>query len=329
MDTAQAGAACYPLFPRPPSVLAVECHERFFVSDPSRSSESAGVLFGLVAYSTWGFAPAYWKLVSDIAPVELLAHRVFWSLAIAALLLGVTRSYAGFRAVFATPRMLVPVALAAFLLATNWLVFIYAVTSDQVLSTSLGYYLNPLLSVVLGLAVLGERLRPLQWVAVLIAAAGITFYVFTLGELPWISVFLAGSFGLYGLIRKMAPVLPIVGFGVEMAVLTPPCIALVLWLSGSGEASVPVGNLGMDAYIAASGLITALPLICFNAAAKRLRLVTVGILQYIAPSLTLGLAVMYWGEPFDAVHMWTFGAVWLALAIFTLESIVHSHRQDA
>ncbi|MEE3331101.1 MAG: EamA family transporter, partial [Myxococcota bacterium] len=150
------------------------------MSDPSRSSESAGFLFGLVAYSTWGFAPAYWKIVSDIAPVELLAHRVFWSLAIAALLLGVTKSYAGFRAVFSTPRMIVPVALAAFLLATNWLVFIYAVTSDQVIATSLGYYLNPLLSVVLGLAVLGERLRPLQWVAVLIAAAGITFYIFTL-----------------------------------------------------------------------------------------------------------------------------------------------------
>ena len=163
------------------------------------------MLFGLAAYSVWGFAPAYWRVVSEISPIELLAHRVFWSLAIAAGLLGLTKSV---RRRFARSsrrrRLLLPVALAAFLLATNWLVFIYAVSTDQVVATSLGYYLNPLLNVVLGLAVLGERLRPVQWVAVAISASGIVFYVFTLGELPWISVFLAGSFGLYGLVRKIA-----------------------------------------------------------------------------------------------------------------------------
>jgi chloramphenicol-sensitive protein RarD len=284
------------------------------------------VLFGLVAYATWGLAPAYWKPVGDVSPLELLAYRVFWSSAIAVGLLALTKSFAGFRAVFTTPRMLFPVAAAAFLLAMNWLVFIYAVSIDQVVATSLGYYLNPLLNVVLGLAILGERLRPIQWMAVAIAASGIITYVFTLGELPWISVALASSFALYGLVRKTAPVEPIIGFAVEMAVLLVPCAVVVWWLSSGGEAQFPYGTLGKDAYIALSGVITALPLICFNAAAKRLPLVTVGILQYIAPSMTLALAVLLWDEPFEAVHGWTFGAVWIALAIFTVEAVLHARR---
>jgi chloramphenicol-sensitive protein RarD len=299
------------------------------VSDPKRSRESAGVLFGLAAYTTWGVAPAYWRVVSEVSPVELLANRVFWSLAIAVVLLGVSKSFGTFRAAFATPRQVFPVAIAAFLLGGNWLVFIYAVSVDQVVATSLGYYLNPLLNVVLGFAVLGERLRPVQWVAVAIAATGIAIYVYTLGELPWISVCLAGSFALYGLVRKVAPVEPIVGFSIEMSVLFLPCLAVVLWLRSTGAAQLPFGNVPMDAYIAGSGIITALPLICFNAAAKRLPLVTVGILQYIAPSMTLGLAVLVWGEPFQAVHAWTFGAVGVALAIFTAEAIYQSRDARA
>lgn len=291
------------------------------MSDTQRSREFAGVLFGLAAYTTWGVAPAYWKGVSEVSPIELLANRVFWSFGIAIVLLWLTNSFGVFRAAFTTPRQLLPVAGAAFLLAGNWLVFIYAVSVDQVVATSLGYYLNPLLNVVLGLAVLGERLRPVQWVAVAIASTGIAIYVYALGELPWISVCLAGSFALYGLVRKMAPVDPIVGFGIEMSVLFLPCLGVVFWLASTGKAQIPFGEFPRDAYIAGSGVITALPLICFNAAAKRLPLVTVGILQYIAPSMTLGLAVLVWGEPFQAVHAWTFGAVWVALAIFTTEAI--------
>ncbi|MCA9512546.1 MAG: EamA family transporter RarD [Myxococcota bacterium] len=298
----------------------------------ARTNESSGFAFGVAAYGLWGLAPAYWKLLADVSPVELLAHRILWSLVVAAVLLVATRSLGAWRRVMASPRHALPVALAAALLASNWLVFIHAVATGQVLATSLGYYLNPLLSVVLGLAVLGERLRRVQWIAVAIAAAGVAGYVVAVGELPWISVFLAGTFGLYGLVRKLAPVEPIVGFGVEMAVMAAPAAALVAWLAHGGEARLPFAAWGApsparDAVVAASGLVTAAPLLCFNAAARRLPLVMVGILQYIAPSMTLALAVGVYGEPFGGAQAVTFGCVWVALAIFTVDSIAASRAR--
>jgi chloramphenicol-sensitive protein RarD len=205
-------------------------------------------------------------------------------------------------------------------------VFIYAVATDRVIATSLGYYLNPLVNVMFGLLVLDERLRPLQWVAVSIAAFGVGYYILSVGELPWISVTLAGTFGLYGLVRKLAPVEPVDGFGIEMAVLAGPSLALLVGLHLLGDAELPTGDLGTDALVACSGLLTAAPLLCFNAAARRLPLVTVGILQYIAPSMTLVLAVTLWDEPFGAEQAVTFGCVWAALAIFSLEPFFSFRR---
>lgn len=304
----------------------------------SRSPESAGLLFGVTAYGLWGLAPAYWKLLASVSALELLAHRVLWSLAIALALLVATRGAAAFARALTSPSQVLPVALAGFLLASNWLVFIYAVSTSQVLATSLGYYLNPLLSVVLGLAVLGERLRRVQWIAVAIAALGCASYVADAGELPWISVFLAGTFGLYGLVRKLAPVPPVVGFAVEMTVLAPPALALVAWLVAQREAQLPFSvweeavsresPLAWDAVVAASGLITAAPLLCFNAAAKRLPLVMVGILQYIAPSIALVLAIGVYGEQFGRAQAAAFGCVWVALAIFTIDALADARRRS-
>lgn len=290
------------------------------MSRKPRSREATGVLFGLAAYSIWGFVPAYWKVLRAFEPVEILAHRVLWSFAIALLLIAWTRGFADFRAALRSRRQWVPVAAASLLLGVNWLVFIFAVANEQVMATSLGYYLNPLINVVLGMAVLGERMRPIQLIAVAIAAIGVGQYIFVLGELPWISVVLATTFGLYGLVRKMAPVEPVAGFGVEMTLLSLPAAGYLAWLSSDGRAALPVGDLGMDAFIAASGLITAAPLLCFNAAARRLEFVTIGVLQYIAPSITLILAVAAYDEPFESVHAVTFGCVWLALALFTAEA---------
>jgi chloramphenicol-sensitive protein RarD len=287
------------------------------------------VLFGVSAYVIWGMAPAYWKAVQDYPTLELTAHRVLWSGVLAVLLLALTGGFRVLRRVAVSPRHVLPVAGASLLLGVNWLVFIYAVSTDRIIATSLGYYLNPLLSVVLGMVVLGERLRPAQWLAVGIAALGVGLYILALGELPWIAVALALSFGLYGLIRKTTPVDPIVGFGIEMAVLSIPCAALVVGLSLSGRAELPTGHLGMDALIAGSGLLTAAPLLCFNAAAKRLLLVTVGMLQYIAPSMALVLAVVAYHEPFERVHALTFGCVWLALGIFTVESLWNARGRRA
>ena len=294
-----------------------------------RSREATGVLYGIAAYSIWGFAPVYWKVVRAFDPVELLAHRVLWSLVVAMILLAVTGGFAEYRAALRSRRHVAPVALASLLLAVNWLVFIFAVANEQVLATSLGYYLNPLVNVVLGLFVLGERLRPVQWIAVAIATFGVGQYVWVLGELPWISVVLAISFGLYGLVRKMAPVEPVAGFGVETTLLVFPALGYIGWLVSRGAAEVPIGAPGMDALIAASGLITAAPLVLFNATARRLQLVTVGILQYIAPSISFVLAVAAYGEPFEAVHAWTFGCVWFALGLFTVESVVVNRRARA
>jgi chloramphenicol-sensitive protein RarD len=286
----------------------------------------AGVFFGLAAYGIWGVAPAYWRVLHEYSPVEMLAQRVLWSGLLAIGLLAVTGGFAGFRQVARSPRHTLPVALAAVLLAFNWLVFIYAVSTDRVVATSLGYYLNPLFNVVLGLFVLGEKLRPIQWVAVSIAAFGVGQYIFVLGELPWIAVALAASFSLYGLVRKTTPVMPLVGFGIEMAVLALPSLGALLVLHQLGRAELPSGDLGLDAFVAASALLTAAPLLCFNAAAKRLTLVSLGILQYIAPSMSLVLAIWLWGEPFETVHAVTFGCVWLALALFTADSLWRMRR---
>ena len=306
--------------------VRVSSDPEFAPAGPSpeiRLSALRPLLFGIAAYTLWGVVPVYWKLVQSIAPGELLAHRIVWGLAVAIVLLAATRGFRAYRSALRTPRLTFAVALAALLLAINWLVFIYAVTTDRVLATSLGYYLNPLVNVVLGLFVLGERLRAAQWAAVGIAAVGVAGYVLWLGELPWIAVVLALSFGLYGLLRKLASIEPITGFAVEMSVLAAPAAAFVLWLGVEGRQQVPTGSLGLDLLVAASGVVTAAPLLCFNVAARGLPLATVGILQYIAPSIALVLAVAAYGEPFEPVHAFTFGCVWIALAIFTIESVRH------
>lgn len=296
------------------------------MTEETESRAAHGIFYGLGAYLVWGFTPAYWKMLREYDALELLGYRILWSLVAAMLILLVTRSFAEFGRVLRTPRRLVSVGVAAGLLAANWLVFLYAVMSEQVLATSLGYYLNPLINVVLGFVVLGERLRPLQWLAVACAATGVGHYIFALGALPWISVFLAMSFGLYGLIRKQVQVEPVVGFGIEMTVLAGPALLCLTWIGFAGRLSIPVGNWSTDALVASSALITATPLLLFNAAVKRLTLITVGILQYIAPSIGFALAVVAYGEPFDAVHAWTFGWVWSGLALFTLESFLEARR---
>jgi chloramphenicol-sensitive protein RarD len=287
------------------------------------------LLFGIAAYAMWGVAPAYWKLLTTIPASELLAHRVLWSLLVGLTLLASTRRFPAYRAVFRTPRALLAVALAALLLGINWLVFVWAVVNGQVLATSLGYYLNPLISVVFGLLVLGERLRPMQWWAVALASIGVAGYVISVGELPWVSVVLAGTFGLYGLVRKTSPTLPIPGFAVEMSLLTVPASVFLGMLAIDDRVALASAAPGTGFVMALSGLVTAGPLICFNVAARDLDLSTLGILQYIAPSISFVLAIMAFGEQFTIVHAFTFGCVWTALAIFTVESITRMRRPRA
>ena len=287
---------------------------------PARGAAPAGAAYALAAYGIWGFAPAYWKAVGAIPAPELLAHRVLWSCLVAALLTLLMRDGPRFAAALRSPRTLLPACAAALLISVNWLVFLYAVATDRVLATSLGYYINPLVSVLFGTLFLRERLRPVQIAAVLLATAGVAQLAFALGELPWIALVLCFSFALYGLVRKLAPATPLVGFAIEVTVLGPLAAIYLAWLALDGSIVFPVESGWRNALVAGGGVITAAPLLAFASAANRLRLSTLGLFQYLAPSIAFLLAVGLYDEPFSRAHAITFGCVWLALVIYTLDS---------
>jgi chloramphenicol-sensitive protein RarD len=270
-------------------------------------------------YSLWGLIPIYWKGIGDIPAPEALIPRILWTLVllwIAARLSGRAAETWELRG-----RSWLWSGLSALLLAFNWCLFIYSVTSGQIVATSLGYYINPLVSTLFGLVLLRERLNPTQAIAVAIAAAGVATLTLQAGELPWISLLLATSFALYGLVHKTHPQPPIAGLAREMLVLSPlALIAIGILASRSGSALLEAGP-GMQAYLAFSGVITAVPLLLFHATIRRLPLVAVGMFQYIAPTITLLLATFVYDEPFSPAQATGFGCVWLGLALFTIDSV--------
>jgi len=282
--------------------------------------DSGGVAYALAAYGLWGVAPVYWKALGAVPAGELVGQRVLWSLGVAALLLTWTRRWRQLGAAARSRHSLAPILLAAALIGGNWLTFIWAVNHQRVLATSLGYYVTPLVQVGLGALFLHERLSRAQVLAVALAGAGVLQLALALGGLPWISLVLAFSFGFYGLVRKMAPVDPLPGFGLELLLLAPAAALYLAWLARSGAGVFPADSAWVNAGVAASGVFTAAPLLCFHAAAKRLRLVSVGFFQYIAPSITLVLAVVLWREPFGRPQAVAFGCVWAALALFSWEA---------
>lgn len=293
---------------------------------PHRPLDATGVAHALIAYGVWGFAPIYWKVTAAFPPSELLAYRVVSSLAVAVVLTLVARVVHDLRAVLRSARATAAVALACLLLATNWLVFIHAVQTDRILETSLGYYINPLVNVVFGLGLLGERLTRAQGIAVGVAASGVAFQTWQQGELPWISLVLAVSFALYGLVRKLAPARPLAGFGLEMLLMAPIALGYLWLLDARGESSVTHASVGMGLLVAASGLITAAPLLAFASAANRLPLSSLGMFQFLAPTLAFLIAVLAYGEPFTPGHAVSFGSVWLALALFSWDALQRTPR---
>lgn len=281
--------------------------------------DSGGAAYALAAYGLWGVAPVYWKALAVLPAGELVGQRVLWSLGVAALLLTWTRRWPALAAATRSRRALAPILLAATLIGANWLTFIWAVNHQRVLATSLGYYVTPLVQVGLGALFLRERLSRLQTLAVALAGAGVLQLALALGGLPWISLVLAFSFAFYGLVRKLAPVDPLPGFALELLLLAPAALLYLVWLGRSGVGVFPADSAWVNAGVAASGLFTAAPLLCFHAAAKRLRLVSVGFFQYLAPSITLVLALAIWREPFGRPQAAAFGCVWAALALFSWE----------
>jgi chloramphenicol-sensitive protein RarD len=280
----------------------------------------AGFGFGLAAYLVWGVLPLYFKLLAGVPPIEIVANRILWSLIFLALLVTLWRRWTAVRAALASGRILLILMLTATLIAANWLIYVWAVVRGHVLETSLGYYLNPLFNVLLGVALLKERLSRAQTGAVLLAATGVGVLAWGAASGLWISLSLAFSFGLYGFVRKIAPVDALEGLSVETALLAPPSLAFLLWAHG-GAGGLAAFDTATDLLLVLGGAVTAIPLLLFNAAAKRLPYSTLGFLQYIAPSLQFLLAVLVFGEPFTAAHALCFGAIWSALAIFAAEGL--------
>lgn len=287
----------------------------------SRQAERSltGLLYALGAYGLWGVSPVYWKWVREVPADEMLAWRALWAFAITLAFGALTGQARRARAVLRRPRLLLALALTGGLLAINWFVFIWAVQTDRITATSLGYYMSPLVHVLLGMLVLGERLVRAQIFALGIATAGVVYLTVEYGELPWIALLLPTSFGVYGLVRKIAPVQPLVGFGVEMLMLMPLAAGYLGWLFASGRSAMLDAPAGLYALVPVSGLVTATPLIWFVCGARRLPLTTLGMFQYLAPSLSLVLAVWLYGEPFTRVQLVTFLCVWVALSLYSID----------
>ena len=287
-----------------------------------------GVLSGLGAYALWGLFPLYFPLLEPASGLEIVAHRVLWSLLFVGLLLTVVRRWPHVRAAVIHRRTLVVLAGAAVLIATNWLIFVYGVNSGHVVETSLGYFINPLVSVVLGVVGFSERLRPLQWTAVGIAAVAVVVLTVDYGRPPWIALSLALTFGLYGLMKKLVNVESAPGLFVETALVALPAAVALGVLHGNGSGTFAQAGVPHALLLASSGVATAIPLLLFAAAARRIPLSTVGLLQYLTPLMQLAIGVLVYSEPMPPARLAGFAIVWLALGVFTVDMLRHARANS-
>ncbi|MEE4299011.1 MAG: EamA family transporter RarD [Pseudomonadales bacterium] len=285
----------------------------------------SGAAFAVAAYGFWGFAPLYFKWLGDIGAWQVVAHRVLWTALLLVPILLLLGALPKLRAVLGDRRCLAGLALSAVLIGGNWSIFIYAILAERVLEASLGYFVNPLVSLVLGMIFLGERLRPVQWLAVAVASAGVVNELLRFGDLPWLGLMLAFSFGFYGLVRKRLAVDSFVGLTVESWILLPPALAWLAWNFATGGDHF-TRSLGDALRLTLAGPVTMIPLLCFAAAANRLPLSFLGFFQYIAPSLMFVLAVTRFGEPFEPGQTYTFGPIWCALLLFTANAVYVQRR---
>ncbi|WP_196231217.1 EamA family transporter RarD [Salinispora arenicola] len=285
-----------------------------------------GYLYGIGAYLIWGFFPLYMKLLQPASPLEILAHRIVWSLVFVALVLAAMRNRRFLRALLRRPRALAAVGLAAALIALNWGTYIYGVNSERVVETSLGYFINPLVVVLLGVFVLRERLRPAQWAAMGVGGTAVVVLTVDYGRPPYLALVLSFSFAGYGLVKKRLGLPAAQGLFVESAVLALPALAYLAWLGGTGQAAFGAVSAGHTALLVSAGAATAIPLLMFAGAANRLPFTSLGMLQYLAPILQLGCGVIIFHEPMPPARLAGFTLVWLALAIFTADAVRATRR---
>lgn len=296
----------------------------------SRENTRTGVIAGLVAYLVWGLVPVFFKQMSEIPAAEIIAHRVLWAMLFMTAILGLGGGFAAAWRIARIPRQLARIALASSLVISNWLTFVWGVNNGHILETSLGYFVLPLFNVALGVLVLKERLRPMQWLAVACAATGVAMEATRAGGLPWIALILAGTFGIYGLLRKQLPLDAASGLFLETLCMLPLALAWLGWLALSGQSHFGGGSdlmNGRDLMLIATGVVTAVPLLLFAVAARRLPLNMMGFLQYLAPSITFLLAVFVYDEPMNLQRTLGFGAIWIGLAVYSVDLLRPGRRK--
>ncbi len=296
--------------------------------NPSNEQRTArqGVIFALCAYSIWGFAPIYFKTLAHVPAFEVLAHRIIWAfLFMLVLIVSTGRMQQVIRA-FDSPKLLLQLGLAACLIGFNWFLFIWAVANDHILDASLGYYINPLLNVAIGMLFFSERLRRLQVLAVSLAIVGVAIQIITFGSVPWVALALATSFATYGAIRKKLPFDSLTGLWLEVILLLPMMLIYFFFFANSSASNMLENTWQLNILLVLAGVITTVPLLFFTGAAKRIRYSTLGLFQYIAPSLMFLLAVLLYNEPLAVDKLITFVIIWLALAIYTYDA-VRTHQQ--
>lgn len=288
------------------------------------SPSLAGFFYALAAFSVWGLFPVYFKALQPTGPLEIVAHRVLWSVPLCALMVARRGGWAELAQAWRQPGVRPTLLGSSLLISVNWLGFVYAVESGQVLQASLGYYINPLVNVLLAMLFLGERLRTWQWLAVGLALAGTLVLALGYGHTPWLGLVLACTFGTYGLLRKRVAIDAVGGLFVETALLAPLALGWLVWLAGRGELALVNHGWGLTVLLLCAGLATSLPLVWFTRAARRISLTAVGMVMYLTPTLQFSLAVFVYGETFTPTHLLAFGLIWCGLAVFMAESVYNS-----
>ena len=285
-----------------------------------------GILYGLAAYFLWGIFPIYWKLLQAVAPLEILFHRMLWSLVFVAIILTIRKQWSWLQLLRQKPKIIWIFVLTAALLSINWFTYIWAVSNGFIVEASLGYFINPLLNVALGVIFLKERLRWAQFLAILLAIAGVVYLTVNYGAVPKIALILAFCFSFYSLLRKTAPLGSLEGLSVETTIFFVPALIAILCLERTGQAAFLHGGPATSVLLIFAGAVTASPLLLFSAAARRITLIALGILQYLAPTLQFLIGVLVYGEPFSRTRFIGFCLIWIALAIYTIESLVYFRR---
>lgn len=284
-----------------------------------------GILYGIGAYVLWGFFPIYWKVLHPVSALQVIGHRIGWSFIILMIYIFATKQWQDFRAAAFNAKTIGIYAVAGVLLSINWLMYVWGVNAGFIVETSLGYFINPLLSVLLGVVFLRERLRPMQWIPVIIAAIGVIYLTSVYGRLPWIALTLAFSFGFYGLVKKLAPLGSLYGLTLETGIVFPIALIYLIIVQLNGTGAFLHDGTTIDLFLLGAGIVTTIPLLMFASAAKEIPLSMIGILQYFAPTLQFLIGVFIYKEPFDRSHLIGFGIVWVALIVFWVENYI-AHR---